>query len=175
MRAAAAGRGGFTGLGSPGPAQVTHVRELAGAQIRKARWNPGGRTLELLLRIGGAGADGGVDVLLRYRNVNVLEPALPALAALIEDPSLVVRRSTLQGEAGAWRHRLELYPGEAPPAYGAAPGEVLVENAAAGEVLVENAAAGEVLVECAAVEAHESGVAGPDYLPGAPRFQILSC
>lgn len=125
--------------------RAASMRELAGARIRKARWNPGGRTLELLLRAGGTGAEGESDLLFRYRNVSLLEPALPALAALVEDASLVVQRSELNGAVGAWRQRLEFAP------------------------------AGEILIECAAVEEREAPVPGQDYLEAGFRFEVLSC
>jgi hypothetical protein len=101
--------------------------------------------LELLLR-----ADdprrGPLHLLLRYRGVRSLEPALPQLAALVEDVSLDVRASELLDARGTEReHRIQLGP------------------------------AGSIVVGFAALEVSESLAFGGDYADGGPRFQVLSC
>ena len=77
---------------------------LHGAHIRRARWNPGGRTFELLVR---SPADE-VGVLFRYRNVERLEPPLPRLAALVEDPSLVIHQILRREGPAGQEHRLRI-------------------------------------------------------------------
>jgi hypothetical protein len=78
---------------------------LSGARFRKARWNPGGRTLELVLRV--PEADGWAELLVRYRGVERLEPAVPALARIVEDVAVVLSGHALSAAAGCWQHRLE--------------------------------------------------------------------
>lgn len=115
---------------------------LRDARIRKARWNPGGRTFELLVRVP---ADD-VDVLFRYWNVVRLEPALPRLAALVEDTSRVIAFASLEESAsGGSTHRLRLAPD------------------------------GEIEIACARMETTVSPIPGQDYFDSAPRFDILSC
>lgn len=117
--------------------------ELNGARIRKARWNPGGRTLELLLRA--ASEQGDTDLLIRYRNVTRLEPALPQLAALVEDVALRVTEASLAQVGGNWVHRVRL-----------------------GD-------AGELVITTGVVEQTETVAPGPDYADAGYRFELLSC
>jgi hypothetical protein len=95
------------------PDWVAELAEItvAGGRIRKARWNPGGQTLELVLRV--PAADGWSEVLLRYRNVERLEPPLPQLARLVEDPAGELVGQALVSAAGCWQHRVELRTGPA--------------------------------------------------------------
>lgn len=114
---------------------------MSGGRIRKARWNPAGRTFELLVRV----AADEVDVLFRYWQVERLEPALPRLAALVEDTSLVIADAVLEDSAAGQIHRVRLNPG------------------------------GEIEIACARVETTVSPIPGQDYLDSGPRFDILSC
>lgn len=117
---------------------------VPGGRIRKARWNPGGRTLELVLRV--PEADGWSEVLLRYRNVERLEPPLPALARLVEDPAGELAGQALVSAAGCWQHRVELRTGPA------------------------------LTVRFADLFLSRSPVAGPEELvESGHRFEVLSC
>jgi hypothetical protein len=80
---------------------------ILGGRIEQARWNPGGHVLELRLRYRDVGR-GEVDMLLRYRGVEALEPPLPELAALVEDVSLRVSASRVHPLAPAAVHHLQL-------------------------------------------------------------------
>jgi len=117
---------------------------LAGAAIKQARWNPGGHTFELLLRCQDP-RRGPLDLLLRYRGVRSLEPALPALAALVEDASLTLAASVFGAADGAPSHCIQLAP------------------------------AGGLKVAFAALEWSEQLGTGADYGAPGYRFQILSC
>jgi len=117
---------------------------LTGARIRQARWNPGGHTFELLLRCQDP-ERGPLDLLLRYRGVRSLEPALPALATLVEDVDLAVQASAAKSIDGLPEHRLALTP------------------------------AGEIVVRFTALESSETLGTGGDYGDHGFRFQILSC
>lgn len=72
------------------------AEQLEGGRVVKGRWNPGGRSLELVVA---PAVEDGPDLLLRYRGVQLLEPALPQLAALIEDTSLTIVRARLSPRA----------------------------------------------------------------------------
>jgi len=117
---------------------------LGGARIRQARWNPGGHVLELLLRLAGT-ESGEVELLLRYRGVQRLEPSLPELAALVEDVTQAVVASRVDVLGGALEHRLELSGGRA------------------------------ITVGFAALEHSETLGSRNAYGEPGPRFQVLSC
>ena len=74
-----------------------------------------------------------------------LEPPLPRLAALVEDPSLVIDSAVLEEYAARARHVLRLTPGD------------------------------EIEIVCTRVETTMSPVPGQDYFDAGPRFDILSC
>ncbi len=58
---------------------------LHDALIQKARWNPGGKVLEILLRAGDLQV-GYFDLLLRYHQARIRSPATAELARIVEDP-----------------------------------------------------------------------------------------
>ncbi|HSJ13547.1 MAG TPA: hypothetical protein VK939_03975 [Longimicrobiales bacterium] len=118
--------------------------QLNGGRFRRARWNPGARTLEVLARV--EERDGWMELLLRYRNVERLEPALPALVAMIEDVSVELTGQQLSAAAGCWQHRLE------------------------------TRSAGTLQIRFGDLFLARTPVAGPaDPLDAGPRFEVLSC
>ena len=118
--------------------------QLAGARIRQARWNPGAHVFELLLRREDA-ERGAVDTLLRYRGVQLLEPALPELAAVVEDVARSVAESRVSGAGGRAEHRVVLAP------------------------------EGSIVIRFGAVEITETLAPSGEYGETGFRFQVLSC